>query len=86
MSQSRGEGCSLAGVGQEGDDPTAVSDLIALVEFGIVGRMGLPHLPEDLEPALPEAAQGAGMALAGGSFAFVVGVGPGADGAAEIGP
>ena len=39
-------------------------DLVTGVEIGDIGLMGLPHFPEDFEPALAEATQGAGVAFA----------------------
>lgn len=43
--------------------PGAVLELVAGVEFSIVGGSGLPHLPEDFQSALTQAAQGTGMAF-----------------------
>ena len=37
--------------------------LVFEVEFSIVGRVGLPHFPDDFQPSLAEATQGLGMAL-----------------------
>ena len=50
--------------GLEFEDPGAVFELVAGVEFGVVARAGLPHFPEDLQPALAEAAQRTGVAFA----------------------
>ena len=60
--------------------------LIAGMEGFIIGGAGLPHFPEDFEPALAEAAEGAGMTLALVAIGSVVGLRPGAALAAEIGP
>ena len=62
--------------GFELKDPGAMFGLVAGVERFVVGRTGLPHLPEDFEPMLPEAAQGAGVALAFGTMGAVVGLSP----------
>ena len=35
----------------EFEDPGGVFELIAGREFGVVALAGLPHFPEDLEPA-----------------------------------
>ena len=60
--------------------------MIAGMEDFIIGGAGLPHFPEDFEPALAEAAEGAGMTLALVAIGSVVGLRPGAALAAEIGP
>ena len=65
--------------------PGAVFDLVPSMKGLIVGRSGLPHLPENFQPALAQAAQGAGVALALGAFALVVDFGPGALAAAAVG-
>ena len=44
-----------------------MSALVVKVQGFVVGGGGLPHFPEDFEPALAEAAQGAGVALAAGA-------------------
>ena len=76
-------GCSSLG-GFELKDPGAVFGLVAGVERFVVGRAGLPHFPEDFEPALAEATQGAGMALAFGAMSAVVGLRPRAGFAAVV--
>ena len=58
------------------EDPGAVFELIAGMEFGVVAVAGLPHFPEDLEPALAEAAQRAGMGFAAGAKGLVIDRGP----------
>ena len=63
-----------------------MAGLVASVEGLIVAGAGLPHLPEDFQPALPETAQGAGVGLALGAMGLVVGFGPRAAFAAEVGP
>lgn len=78
-------GCSSLG-GFELKDPGAVFGLVGGVERFVVGRAGLPHFPEDFEPALAEATQGAGMALAFGAMSAVVGLRPRAGFAAVVGP
>ncbi len=51
-------GCALLrGGGRQSDDPTPVFHLVALVKLGVVRAMGLPHLPEDLEPTLSQTAK-----------------------------
>src|SRR3972149_1257817 len=47
------------------------------MEFRVVRRARLPHLPEDLEPTLAQATQRAGMALTLRAFRSVVSFGPG---------
>src|SRR5438874_3854481 len=81
-------GCGLARrrVGQEGDDPGAVFDLVARVFGLVVGGAVLPHAPEDLEPPLSEAAERGGVARAPLALLPVVGLGPDAGGAAEVRP
>ena len=51
-------------------------ELIAGMEIGVVALAGLPHFPEDLEPALAEAAQGASMGFAAGPKGLVIDGGP----------
>jgi hypothetical protein len=53
-----------------------VFGLVAGMERFVVRGAGLPHFPEDFEPALAEAAQGAGVALAFGAMSTVVGLCP----------
>ena len=71
--------------GLEGDDPRAVFDLIALVEFRIARGAGVPHSEEDFDPALPEASQRAGVGLALLAVRPVVGLGPGSGVPALVG-
>ena len=47
----------------EGDDPTPMPYLIAVMPLGVVWFLLLPHLPEDFEPALPKAAKRCGVGL-----------------------
>ena len=54
------------------EDPGAVFELVAGMEFGVVAATGLPHFPEDLEPALAQAAQRAGMEFAAGTKRLVI--------------
>ena len=42
-----------------------MGELVFHVQFGVVGGARLPHFPDDFEPALPQAAQGLGVALVG---------------------
>ena len=51
-------------------------ELIATVQVGVIRRVGLPHFPDDLQPALPQGAQGAGVALSFRTQCGVVGRGP----------
>ena len=60
--------------------------LVPSEEGFVVGGTGLPHFPEDFEPALAEATQGAGMALAFGTMGAIVGLRPRTGLAAMIGP
>ena len=60
--------------------------LVASVERFVAGGASLPHLPEDFQPALAEAAQGASVALAFGAMGAVVGLCPGTGLATVIGP
>ena len=53
--------------------------------FGfIIGGMVLPHPPEHLQPALAQAAQGAGMVMAFVTFGLIIGLGTDLSG--ECGP
>ena len=61
-------------------------ELIAGMEVGVVAVAGLPHFPEDLEPALAEAAQGAGMGFAAGAKSLVVDLRPRRALPARVGP
>ena len=61
-------------------------DLITRMELFIVGLFCLPHLPEDLQPPLPQAPQSASMALSFTTFLFVLDLSPGALRPAEIRP
>ena len=70
----------------EGDDPGAVGDLVAGMEGFIVGLAGLPHFPEDLEPSLSQATQGARMALPFVSMSLVILLRPRHLAPAKIGP
>ena len=45
----------------ESEQPGAVLLLIARVSIGVVCLVLLPHGPEDLEPALAQTAQSAGV-------------------------
>src|SRR6266436_1805090 len=46
--------------GLDFEHPGTMFELIASVHLGVVGRAGLPHLPEDFQPALAQATQRAG--------------------------
>jgi hypothetical protein len=54
-----------------------VFELIAGMEFRVVALAGEPHFAEDLEPALAQAAQGAGMGFAAGTQGVIIDCGPG---------
>jgi hypothetical protein len=56
-----------------------VALLVQGVPGFVVGLPALPHLPEDLQPPLPQSAQRAGVALAFLALPPVVGPGPGAE-------
>ena len=47
-------------------------ELIAGMEVGVVALAGLPHFPEDLEPALAEGSQDASMGFATGAKGLVI--------------
>ena len=66
--------------------PRAVLDLVLGVKSFVVGGSGLPHLPEDFEPALGQASQGTGMAHAALAFVLIIRLSPGTFFAAEIYP
>ena len=72
--------------GRQSDDPAPVFHLVALVKLGVVRTMGLPHLPEDLEPTLPQTAKRTGVGLTFVAFLAVVRFRLGTCGPAEVGP
>lgn len=53
-----------------------MSGLVLEMQRFVVGRPGLPHFPQDLEPALPQAAECAGMAFAERLMVLVIGLRP----------
>lgn len=53
-----------------------MSDLVLHVQVCVVAGVCLPHLPDDLDPPLAQAAQGLGVAFAFLSQGVVVGLGP----------
>ena len=61
-------------------------DLVSGMEIGVVTGVCLPHFPEDFEPSLPQAAQGACVAFASLFKGLVVGFGPRAMASAQIRP
>ena len=63
-----------------------MGDLVAGVEGFVIGFAGLPHVPQDFEPAIGQAAQGGGVGLALLFFLLVIGLGPGTLAARQIGP
>src|SRR5580765_6611832 len=63
-----------------------MSLLVESVKVFVVRLTTLPHLPQDLEPALAQTAQRAGMALAFVWLRPVIGRGPRAELAAAIAP
>jgi hypothetical protein len=67
------------------EHPGAVGDLVFEVELAVVGGVGLPHLPDDFQPALAEAAQRLGVGLATLAQGIVISVGPRALRAAFVG-
>lgn len=71
---------------QKGDDPGAVFDLVFEMAVAVVGGAFIPHLPEDLEPAHGQAADGGGVVHSLLAFVPVVGNCPGRFDAAAIGP
>ena len=68
------------------EDPGAVFELVAGMEFGIIAPAGLPHFPEDLEPALTQASQRTGMGFAARTKLFVIDGCPRRAFPAEVGP
>jgi hypothetical protein len=52
----------------------------------VVGGMGLPHLPEDFDPAVGQAAEGGGVGLAVIAFVLVIRLSPSAFVTALVGP
>jgi hypothetical protein len=63
-----------------------VFELVAGMEFGVVALAGLPHFPEDLQPALAQASQGAGMGFAACTQRFVIELCPRRAFPGEVGP
>ena len=61
-------------------------ELIAGMEVRVIALAGEPHFPEDLEPALAQASQGAGMGFAAGPQGLIIDCRPGRGLPAEIGP
>lgn len=68
------------------EEPGAVDELVFGVQFGVVARAALPHPPEDLEPALAQAAQRAGMGLTAIARGFVIDLRPRAMLPAQVRP
>jgi hypothetical protein len=60
--------------------------LIAGMEFRVVALAGEPHFPEDLEPALAQAAQRTSMGFAAGPQRLIVDCCPGRGLPTEIRP
>src|SRR5207245_2694256 len=71
---------------RQSNHPRTVLDLIAGMKGLVVRLAGLPHLPEDFQPALAEASQGGGVGQALGLFLLVICLGPSAHRAALVGP
>src|SRR3989442_2183948 len=76
----------LARGGGQLEHPRAGLGLVTGVEGFVVGLAGLPHFPEDLQPALAEAAERTGVTHAVFPLVLVVGIRPNALGATEVGP
>ena len=68
------------------EEPGAVGELVLGVKLGVVRGAALPHLPKDFQPALAQAAQGAGVGFAALARGFVIDLCPTALVAAEVGP
>ena len=66
------------------EQPGAVGELVAQVQFAVVGSAGLPHFPDDFEPALAERAQGLGVGLTSLAQSAIIGGRPSALGAALV--
>jgi hypothetical protein len=62
-----------------------MGELVAHVQGRIVGGVGLPHFPDDFQPALAEAAQGLGMGHTPLAQRGIVNCGPSRLGAALVG-
>ena len=60
--------------------------LIGQVEIGVVTGFGLPHFPQDFEPALTQAAERSGVSFSSGPQLLVIHLSPGAELTAQIGP
>jgi hypothetical protein len=61
-------------------------DLVCRVQGLVIRLAGLPHLPEDFQPALAEAGQGGGVIAALGFFLLIVRLRPDAKLAAQVRP
>ena len=61
-------------------------ELIAGMEIGVVGAAGVPHLPEDLQPALAEGTQSTSVGFAAGAQGLIIEGRPGRGGSTEVGP
>jgi hypothetical protein len=63
-----------------------VFELIAGMEVRVVALAGEPHFPEDLQPALAQAAQGASMGFAAGAQGLIIDCCPGGGLPTEVSP
>ena len=59
------------------ENPGAVLELVAGVQLAVVRGARLPHLPDDLEPAMTAGAQCYGVAFAAFTELLVIDLGPG---------
>ena len=86
MGAARPEPLASRGVRFEREHPGAVRRLVLGVKPFVVGGSRLPHLPEDLQPALTKAAQRHRVGLSFGPMGLVVGLRPCTASTAQIGP
>src|SRR5204862_5770281 len=66
--------------------PASVFLLVQRVSGFVVSLAALSHPPDDLQPALAQAAQRAGVTFAFASLGLVIGLGPSTELAAAVGP
>ena len=66
------------------EHPGAVLELVARVQFSVVSGACLPHAEDDVEPALPQTAQGLRVCFASAFEPVVIHFGPGAPCPAQV--
>ncbi len=62
--------------GLEAEDPGAMLELVAMMEFGVVGLAIGPHFVDNFEPAVSEAANGVSVRAIFGTVVEIVALGP----------